>query len=1098
MVGGLFVHSSNRLEELLEALAAVLGADPLPPLQDEIIAVPSQGIARWLRLRLAEKHGIAAGMNLPFLGAWLHDLARRAEATTDDPLAKDLLVFRLWRLLREEAVARECALATAYCSDDPDDQKRLQLCQRLARVFDDYQVWRPDVLQRWSAGDDTKELGPHAVWQARLWRHLVRDCGWQTTSDPLPTARPRGKKATPAKGALLFAEPVVEPEHRRDEPIRILQLQRLLGDETAVRLLPRRLSVFGASTLPPSFLDLLATVARHVPVHLYVPAPAWFADAEASNAWLDAFGAQSREFAALLAELDSRQMVAVHHLDLGRLAGRTPEQPARTVLQHLQQQVADLGGGNAPARHRLDPADASFRVHDCHSPLRELEVVRDQILAAFAADASLQPHDVLVLVPDIETYAPIAHAVFGPVAEHLPFHVADRSPVHDLPVCSTLFAILQLLQKRVEVHDLFRILEEPTVHRRFGLGPADLPALRDRCARAGIRWGIDADSRARTCRLPGFAENSWRTGLERLLLGVATGPMDDLVFGALPCADATSGRDEALARLLHFVDSLFAWIEPLNRPQTLANWARLLDDLMDRCFLAETPDETAALQRLRHASARLREIEASARLREPLSPRVLQLWLEESLQQSAGTRGFLAGAVTVAALQPMRTVPARCVFVCGLADATFPRRHQPLAFDLNATPRRPGDRDTRLDDRQLFLDVVMAARQQLHFCYVGHSAKDDSECAPSVVVAELLDLLDQGGTVADGRSPRQACTVRHPLQPWSTRYRDGRDARLFTFSRAVLPSAGQRGDEVPWFQGKVDPPAELDGDELALDRLLEFWKHPPRFFCKHVLGAYVRDDDDAEPTTEPFALGPLDRWRIQDQIARRAERPATDEQRRQVLRATGLLPVGGAGDVRFQELDDEAQALLGRVAAHGPRSTRPLQVTVDGLRLHGDIVGITAAQVVRHRMAKLKVKDRLGAWIVHVAVALARHAGQPDWPQTTVVLGKDGGRTLRSLTAAEARAAFGVLLRGYRDGLHMPLPFFPETSYAFAEELPNREAARKQALSEWESDTVGVYTESQDPEHVLCFRGTDPLASESFAEWAGTLFATFLPFEVDG
>ncbi|MBL8752532.1 MAG: exodeoxyribonuclease V subunit gamma, partial [Planctomycetes bacterium] len=635
MAGGLFVHTSNRLEELLDALATVLGQAPLGVLQDDVVAVPSQGVARWLRLRLSERFGIAAGLQMPFLGAFFAGLAAKSVGVDDAPLAKDTLVFRIWRLLGDRSAARDLAPAVDYCADDPDDQKRLQLCLRLAQVFDDYQVYRPDLLQRWANGDDSRDLGPHAAWQARLWRRLLQDCGYAPNVAPPPR---RGRRPSEPKGPLLFAEPLPTAPPRRDEPIRLLHLQRLLdADARTIALLPPRLAVFGACTLPPAFVDLLAACAAHVPVHLFVPEPAPLGDGGDDNPWLRTFGRQAREFAGLLADLDGRQGTSVHRFDLAAMAGRAAVRPAATLLQHLQQEVAEPTGGRTP--HRLASDDRSLRVHDCHSPQRELEVVRDQILAALAADASLQPHDVFVLVPDIEAYAPIAHAVFGPVEKHLPFHVADRSPVRELPICAVLFLVLQLLQRRVEVHDLFRILEEPTVGRRFGLWPGDLPALRERCERAGIRWGIDAESRARTCRIPPFADNSWRTGLERLLLGVATGPTDDLVLGILPTADATSGRDDSLARFLAFVDVLFATVDPLNRPQTLGAWAQSLDDLVDELFAAETADEQAALAKLRTATARLRQIDAEIELRDPLSPRALQDWLAQALQESTGARG---------------------------------------------------------------------------------------------------------------------------------------------------------------------------------------------------------------------------------------------------------------------------------------------------------------------------------------------------------------------------------------------------------------------------------------------------------------------------
>ncbi|MBL8752021.1 MAG: exodeoxyribonuclease V subunit gamma, partial [Planctomycetes bacterium] len=453
------------------------------------------------------------------------------------------------------------------------------------------------------------------------------------------------------------------------------------------------------------------------------------------------------------------------------------------------------------------------------------------------------------------------------------------------------------------------------------------------------------------------------------------------------------------------------------------------------------------------------------------------------------------GAVTVASLQPMRTVPARCVFVCGLDDASFPRRRQPLAFDLITQHHRPGDRDARLDDRQLFLDVVLAAREQLHLTYVGHSQKDDSECAPSVLLAELLDLVDGTCTTVNGHPARGALTVRHPLQPWSPRYRDGRDPRLFTFSRASLPALGEGHDESAWFTAPMAGPHDLGGGDIALDHLLDFWKHPSRFFLRYVVEAYVRDEADADLTTEPFWLNSLDRWRVQDVLVRGAARPSTPEVRLARLRAAGQLPAFGVGDATFAELDDEVTEFLRQVHAHGERRRMAVHVQGPDFRIHGELDGITDEVLVCHRMAKLKAKDRIGAWLVHVVAALARHAGA-RLPERTVCIAKNATIAFRALSAADAMAMATLAVQGLRQGLRAPLPFFPESSHAFTEGLPDRDKAAAKARTKWLPGHGDIPMDSEDPSNELCWRGQEPLDTEPFEHWARAVFTAIGSVEV--
>jgi exodeoxyribonuclease V gamma subunit len=1109
---GLFVYTSNRLEELLEALATVLRQSPLPPLQDETIVVPSQGLSRWLRQQLAQRCGIAAGLQLPFPGAFVQQLDQR-RVGAGDPFAPDPLLFRLWRLFDDSKLRALFGPAAAYCEHDPDQQKRLQLLQRLVRCFDDYQLYRPELLQQWSAREDTPAAGPHAAWQAQLWRELLRDAGL------LPVAampeKPRGRRRPAPTGPLLFPElgavqPPTGAANAAPDPLaaqRFARLQQALADGATARALqPVRLSVFGAGTLPPAFLELLATLSQHLEVHLFVPTPTALFTGDVhrldpdSNALFARLGTEAREFATLLARTTERLGAQARLVvDLGELAARPAVAADAPLLLRLQDDIAALrvrGPDRGPLAQRLQlrADDDSLRVHVCHSPQRELEVVRDQILAAFAADPELSPDQVLVLVPDIERYAPFAHAVFGPVQDHLPFHVADKSPAKGLPLCTALFAVLQLAHERLEVHDVLHLLEQPAVQQRFRIFANDLPSLRTRCERAGIRWGLDGEARARQFQVPPFDDNAWRPGLDRLLLGTATGPVHDLVLGQLPVADATSGRDELLLRFLHFTDTLWAQLIALQQPQPPAQWALRIEALLAAMFAPASAEDEQALTLVRAALAKLRSAADVAHCRAPLHRTVLRDWLEQALRQQPSPRGFLAGAVTIAALLPMRAVPVQRLYVCGLDDASFPRRDTPPPFDLVAQTRRPGDRSARLDDRQMFLDVLLAARESLHLCYVGRSQKDNSACAPSVVLGELLDHLDLAcERLPDGRLPREAIVVEHPLQPWSVRYRQTgarRDPRLFTFTRAELEPELLGTDEPAWCTGALTTAAESTGAEVPFDRLLEFWRHPSRFFLRHGLGLRLPREDEPDATMEPFAVGNLQRWALQSdgvERALRGTRPPRDPEA--LMRASGRLPIGGMSKIAFVDVDDELQKFLTELRSFGALENRLLDVPVGPTRVRGELSGIARECLVLARIASIKPKDHLRAWLHHVFMALARHRGGADWPAVTALIGKGDQWRLRELPADIAEQQAELLLRGCRDGLPTPLPFFELASHKFGERLhdgKDRDEAMRAARRAFQvpGREAWMRSDSEDAAVALCWRGRDPLDQPAFAAFA--------------
>lgn len=1098
------VHQSHRLEDLLAALGKRLAAEPLPPLAWETILVPAPGLARWVQLRLAERFGIAGGVRLPFFGAFLQELGCRADASGSDPFARDVLVWRLWRIVGSALHRDELGPAADYVADDPDGQKRFQLCARLATCFDDYQIWRDDVLLAFARGEVRDDLGPHARWQANLWRALLHDAGF---TPPPSERRRRGAARKPAAGPLLFPElPTPAPAVAADAH-RLERLRELLRDPERCRpFLPPRLSVFGAGTLPPAFVDLLQRIATHVPVDVYVPRPTphYVGDLRArgnhdgDNALLARLGVEAREFADLLAAREEAAPPGLAPLRVEALDDLPDDTTPRHLLACLQDDIVaarDRGGRSGVPRFPLRADDSSLRVHDCHSPQRELEVVRDHVLAAFDDDPSLQPHEVLVLVPDIDRYAPYAHAVFGPVAEHLPFHVADRSPARDLPVCRALIEVLELATSRLFAFDVLHLLEVGAIRRRFGLFATDVPTLRHLVERAGIRWGRDGAWRHAHHGVPPFEENSWQQGIDRMLLGAATGPVDDLVGGVLPVADTTDGRLPLLLRFVGFVRNLFTRLDALAAPHALTEWAGLLDDLVGGLLLADDADDEQAIAHLHRASAELRRVASAARHTEPVGPVVFRQWLLETLRQSGGARGFLAGAVTVAAMLPMRTVPARLLFVCGLDDASFPRRDLPLPFDLIAAARRPGDRSRRLDDRQMFLDVLLAARDRLHLTFVGHSAKDDAPCAPSVVLAELLDHVDRTCTPPPGiAAARDAIVVRQPLQPWSRRYRSNDDPRLFTFSRGGPATQGLR-TEAPWIGeviGSVER-APTDGVEvIQLDDLLEFWHHPTRWFLKHTVRLSLPRDDDRGDDGEPFTLNTLDKYHLQDEALQRAQRgepPLHDPLAH--ARASGRLPVGEHGRAVFARLAEDTERFLGVAMRHHGTGRRAVTARDTDFVITGEVDGLAAEELVRVRPAKIKGKDRVRAWLLHLVLAIARTQGAAELPPRTRVIGTSDTWLIEQVDAVTALEHLRPFVDGFRRGRTRPLPWFEHASHAYAEswlKRRDRAAALAKARTAWGSgDEQEAYRhDCFDAFVTLCMRGRDPLDAE-FENLAATI-----------
>jgi exodeoxyribonuclease V gamma subunit len=1115
------IHTSNRLEVLVERLAAELAAAPLPPLEREMVVVQSQGMYRWVTLELARRLGIAAHLAMPFPRTFCHHLADRLlpgapeAAAGADPgrrpaslFSRELLTWRLFGLLgrgegsifADPRFRRAVAGPAAYLDDDPDQRKRHQLAARLAALLDDYQLYRPERMLEWQAAapDGDGDPADPAVWQALLWRRLLADVAAAGAGEEHLASRFTG---------------LIELLHRASEP---------------PEGLPRRVSVFGVSTLPPIFVRLLVALSRFVPVSVYFvsptyhfwgdlrsereaerirrrlqrPEPTPVADPddelhlEAGNPLLAALGRQGRDFFNLLQESDE-EGAAWHQLDF-------PVPEPDTVLHAVQADVLHLvdrgPGGDAPPLD-LDPEDDSLRVHACHSPMREMEVLRDQILDAFAADPELRPGDVLVLVPDVATYGPYVEAVFG--VEHrgtpkLPFSVADRGAGREQPPAETVLQLLDLVASRVTPGAVFDLLEVAAIRRAASIAEAEVPAVRRWIGDVRVRWGMDGEQRARDFGVPPEEANSWRAGVDRLLMGYAAGDREELVAGVLPHAGATAGDADLLGRLAAFADTLFERLRALGPPRPLGGWAEELHRTLDALYRADGEEEERALLLVRRAIDELAAAGIRTGLAEPVTLEVVRAHLETRLADDTFGSGFITGRITFGALKPMRTIPFRVICVAGLADGVFPRRDPPRSFDLMARQPRLGDRSLADDDRYLFLETVLAAGERLVLTYVGRSQRDSTELPPSVVVSELLDLLDRSFRTPDGRPAREHLRVVHRLQPMSPAYFDGSDRRLFSYSeesyRASAALLGEPRPPAPFVAGAGDvgdDAGDGDGDdagilELTVRDLEELWINPSRHYCRRVLGLRLDRDDDPDPETEPFDVGGLDRYALHrwllDRRLRGEEEGGGDGGELELLRAAGELPLAGLGRAAHARLEREVRDFAERIPEHRRQPPEEVELTGDGWRLTGVLDHLTDLGLLHFRPATVKPKDRVRAWVAHVVRGAweARRDGGERPSLETRVIGRD--LELRYPPLEDPTARLQQLIEGYRRGLRHPLPLFEKASFEHARQRRRQADPKKRTRSTPMAKARGGWRggeksrgDRQDPYVALCFRGREPL-----------------------
>lgn len=1061
------LYHANDLESLGELACALLAqplADPLAPAK---VVVPSQGMGRWLTLQLARAQGIAMQLDVQLPARFVWDLTRQVlgELPPQSAFNPTTLTWRLYDWLCEPAHLEQAPRLAQYL-EGGDERRRLTLAARIADVFDQYLLYRDDWLAAWERGE-LRGLGPDEAWQALLWQALTVD-------------------GHPHRARLLG------------------DLLARLHDPAPLAGLPERLVVFGISSLPPHHMRVLEGLARHCEVILFalnpcreawgdirdirelaaLPEPGiddWYLDV--GHPLLASLGKQGRDFFDALFTLGGQDF-GIYAEDDGL--------DDSSLLRAIQNDILRLRTRHADERLALRPDDRSLEVHVCHSPLREVEVLHDQLLARFAADPGLTPDQVVVLTPDIERYAPYIEAVFAPRegVPRIPYSLADRSLRAELPLVEAFLALLELPQSRFAAEELLAWLELPALAARAGIDADDLPLIRDWLREAGVRWGRDARHRVRL-GLPEDDAFSWRQGLERLVLGFAAPPRlageaPPLLGDSWPLDALEGARAQLLGRLAGFIQRLGVLADDLARPRPLADWAETLQGLIDQLFDEREAGETLLL--LSQACGELRKQGEAALITRPVELALVRQQLVAALDAGGGASGFLTGAVTFCTMVPMRSLPFRLVCLLGLDDGAFPRRTPAAGFDLITRRPRRGDRARRLDDRYLLLETLQSARDGLYISYVGRDPRDNAALPPSVLVSELLETVDLTAH-ADGAPASQRVLVNHPLQP---------------FAPGNFAGGVHRGYAAPWFRaaqrlaGEPQPAAAPfaeplpapDADWLTLEpsMLVQCFRHPARFLLEQRLGLHLAEPEEALASDEPFALeGPA--WRGLRQLALDAvERGWSEADERRIARAAGWLPSGELGHALWGQLRGPVRAFAPRLFDARPESApQPLLVDLElaGVRIHGWLDGVTEEGLFGWRLNRLGEWELAPFWLRHLLLNIAAPSGIA---RESRLLSPAGDWQAGPL--ANARQLLEPWLVAYREALCTPLPLITKASHGFAHgwRKPGRkeplEAARSKARLAWEGLDFGPRGESQDPWYALAFRDRDPLDArfETLAE----------------
>ena len=915
----------------------------------------------WLSMSLARQRGVAMNVSFPLPVRFMWDTARLIlgddAIPAQSPYRREVMVWRIDALLQEPDFidADVAAPVRAYWSNRESNTaqavQRLQLATALADVFEQYLLYRPDWLEAWEAGSEQQTPFEMEAWQALMWRQLV--------------AR--------------------EPNHPANLHQRaVTALQQGQGIEN----LPERIVVFAINNMAPQLVSFVDALSAHTDVHLFHlnPSVNYWGDAQSDrnraralrqqgieswlnddqgNPFLGNLGQQGRDFFNLLTVLDTFEVSAFD------VPEPESEGLPKSVLGAIQ---ADILAAASPQPVVLHDNDTSVEIVSAHNGLREVQLLHDNLLAWLDGDPKRRPSDIVVMCPAIENYAPLIDAVFHRVgtaspissgAPRIPCSIADRSPLDAQPLVAAFIALLSLPDSRFGVVEILDYLRLDAMQRRFSLSSEDVELMTYWLERAHVHWGLDAEHKQRiTDNATDRQEFSWWWGLRRLLVGMACKDEAVIDQDILTVPDVEGQNSVVLGKLIWVIDTLRRHAKELSADRTPEQWHGYLNTLKENCF-APDPEQQDVWDSLAKATAQLQTHCEEAGYTATLSlAQVRDILIRQFSSPDAGNH-FMTGQVTFCSMLPMRSIPFRKVCILGLNDGEFPRQSVPMSIDLMAQGgHRLGDRSRRLEDRYLFLEAVISARENLYLSYQGNSDKDNSERQPSLVLREFMHTLSERYDV-----PLKSIHQNAALHPFSlagfvspnVSYEKG----WYRLSQAIMQS---RSSQEPPALPTLDA---LNNDLMSAEHAARWLDHPLSAFANRALGIYLDQAESTLENTEPFSESHLTRYQILHSLAD----PASSEEDKNTLlqraRLSGELPLTPLTDSLLEDWHGAAKDLQSAMGVH---DAEPLELEWQGkyLTLTASVFEATDAFVVSHVGAQ-NTRRQLVQYIAALCLAVNEH-----------------------------------------------------------------------------------------------------------------------------
>lgn len=984
----LFLKVSNSLESLASGLSKSLAMAPDSVFEPNYIITQTEGMNNWLKLQMAARSGIAANCRFLKPNDFVYHLYRLLNGPFTETLSGENLNWLLFQLLGEKAFINKFPEVAGYYQNDlpVSDLRRMALAEKVADLFDQYQIYRSDMIRKWNA--TPLRSVPSGEWQQYLWI----------------SAGNKAANALPDKTAI--------ESYILDALTDAKQQEQLKSRLPVVHL-------FGLSIITAYHIRILLRLSSFIDIHFHLinPAPSvyWYhdrnekllsrwqkkgkriTDPETDNALLTGWGQVIRTTFGMFFQHNE-------FLTAYEEVGIVPPLP-NSLLHKIQSDIflAATTTNRQPLPAK-DIRDDSIHINACYTIAREVEVLYNYLVHLVdKKGAALSPRDIVVMVSDIDAYAPYIKAVFNNAPHSFPYTIADESYSGGDNLFTALSSILLLNEEKCTAEEVLQLLDSSLIRQRFGI--TDIDSIRQIVDAASIRFGIQGNKDDDTYLV------SWVYGLRRIMYGICMSGEEEYVNGdeTLYPIDMVEGAEALpVIRFVHFAEVLIASIEERKKDRTIADWVSYIEYIVHNMIVEpdEVPDEHYSML-MRHLAG----LNMTSRyIGEPITFRVFSHSLQQTLDSNIKASLFAGGGITFCSLIPMRSIPFPVVAMLGLNYDKFPRREKPVSFDLIKMNPESGDRSIKESDKHLFLEAVLSAKEYLYISYIGQDPNDNSHLPPSAVIDELIDYIEAGAK--EPETVRELLITRHPLQSFSRVYTQ-KNERLYSYLDNGIISV----DPLVIPGKKTEA---LNFEEIQLEDLVRFFNNPFKAYYNKALGIYYYSDDSLLPDTELFNVDSLQQWSLKQLLLRASGTAAMQQQ----LTKKGSLPLKNMGSVALKSIEKKVAPVRALYTNHiGAKEEQKLhfEISIGNSLLTGSLSPVFNNKLLFISWSKSDMKYLIEAYIRYLAGAAAGLLSGVSFLST-----KKDPVVLEGVpvTINEAKRRLTRLISIYREGFKKMAPWY--------------------------------------------------------------------------